>query len=271
MLRGYYAAASGMIAQQRNQEMISNNLANAQTPGFKADRAATRAFPEMLLQQMGTKTLPTINSLKLPQNRTIGSINTGVYQQETIPYFDQGPIKQTDMPTDMALVDGALPDENGGLLFAVQSADGETRYTRNGHFTVDGQGYLTTNDGLYVLDANEQAIQTNHLDFIVTPEGNVQVDGQDIPLGITYIENVDNLVKEGQDVFRLEDGQARLATRTDARYQVLQYQLESSNVDTGRSMTDMIAAYRVFEQNQRVLRTHDESLGRAVSDIAKLG
>src|SRR5699024_11990350 len=98
MLRGFYAATSGMISQQRNQEMISNNLANAQTPGFKADRSATRSFPEMLVRQIGSTTVPTINQLKLQQNRGLGSINTGVDQQETIPFFDQGAIRGTNIP-----------------------------------------------------------------------------------------------------------------------------------------------------------------------------
>lgn len=272
MLRGYYAATSGMITQQRNQEMISNNLANAQTPGFKADRSATRSFPEMLLRQMGSTTVPTINQLKFQQNRGIGSINTGVYQQETIPFFEQGPIRETNIPTDMALVNGELPDENGGLFYAVQTEDEEIQYTRNGHFTVDGEGYLTTNEGLYVLDEDEERIQTNDLDFNVTPEGIVQVDEDDFPLAVSYIEDVNELVKEGHDMYRLEeDGVATLATESDASFQVVQGRLESSNVDVGRSMTDMIAAYRVFEQNQRVLRTYDESLGKAVSDIARLG
>lgn len=75
----------------------------------------------------------------------------------------------------MALVDGQLPDENGGLLYAIQTEDGDIRYTRNGHFTVDGEGYLTTNQGLYVLDDNEEPIQVNDLEFNVTPEGIVQV------------------------------------------------------------------------------------------------
>lgn len=272
MLRGFYTATSGMITQQRNQEMISNNLANAQTPGYKTDRAANRSFPEMLLRQIGSRTVPTINQLKFQQNRGIGSINTGVYQQETIPYFDQGPIRETNIPTDMALVDGQLPDENGGLLYAIQTEDGDIRYTRNGHFTVDGEGYLTTNQGLYVLDDNEEPIQVNDLEFNVTPEGIVQVGDDAYQLGVTYIEDVNELVKEGHDLFRLEeDGVANFATESDATFQVIQGRLESSNVDVGRSMTDMIAAYRVFEQNQTVLKTYDESLGKAVSDIARIG
>lgn len=271
MLRGYYTAASGMMAQQRNQEMISNNLANARTPGYKADKAALRAFPEMLIHQMKSKNIPTENGLTLRSNEPIGSLTTGVYAQESIPHFAQGPIRETGMPTDFALVDRYFPDEAGGAFFTVEAADGDVRYTRNGHFTVDGQGYLTNNDGLYVLDHNGNRIMTNNGDFHVTPEGSIVTNDGATTIGIAYIDNVQNLVKEGHDLHRLENGNAVNINNSEAEVNVLQHTLESSNVDVSQSMTEMIAAYRVFEQNQRVLKAYDESMGKAVNDIARLG
>src|SRR5690625_3809696 len=98
-----------MISQQRQQEMISNNLTNANTPGYKADQATLRSFPELLIRQMGTKTIPTTNGLKLPVNRAIGGLHTGVYAQESIPNFEQGSIRETGIETDVALVDGDKP------------------------------------------------------------------------------------------------------------------------------------------------------------------
>ena len=160
-----------MIAQQRQQEMISNNLANVNTPGYKSDEATLRSFPELLIRQMGSKTIPTTNRLKLPVNREIGSLHTGVYAQESIPNFTQGPIRETGMQTDVALENGDIPDETGGLFFTIQNNDGEIRYTRNGNFTADADGFLTTNAGNYVLDQVGNPIQTNGLEFSVLADG----------------------------------------------------------------------------------------------------
>ena len=80
MLRGFYTAASGMLTQQRKTEMLANNMANVNTPGFKSDQSAIRAFPEMLLQRMEPG-----RGVSAPVSRTIGSLNTGVYMQEAMP------------------------------------------------------------------------------------------------------------------------------------------------------------------------------------------
>src|SRR5699024_3120203 len=90
-----------MIAQQRHQESVSNNIANANTPGYKADQATLRSFPEMLIQQMGSKHVPTRKGLNLPTSRFIGGLNTGVYAQEFVSDFSQGSIWETDMSIDL--------------------------------------------------------------------------------------------------------------------------------------------------------------------------
>src|SRR5690625_964612 len=100
-----------MVAQQRQQEALSNNIANAQTPGYKADQATLRAFPELLMQQMGGKKIPTINRINLPINQPIGSLHTGVYVHEMIPNYVQGDIRETGISTDIALVNGTLPED----------------------------------------------------------------------------------------------------------------------------------------------------------------
>lgn len=271
MLRGFYTAASGMIAQQRNQESISNNIANANTPGYKADQATLRAFPEMLLQQMGKKHVPTQDGLNLPTSRSIGGLNTGVYTQELVSDFSQGSVRETEMPTDFAMENGVLPDEDGGLFFVVENEDGDERFTRNGHFTVDGEGYLTTNQGLYVLDNNGNPIQPGSEEITVSTDGTVQADGLDTQLNIAYIDDVNELEKEGDDLYTLEEGQAVLAAENGADFQIHQGFLEGSTVNETKSMEEMMKAYRNFEQNQRVLKTYDESMGKAVNDIARLG
>lgn len=267
MLRGFYTAASGMITQQRHQEALGNNIANANTPGYKADQAVIRSFPEMLIQAQGSKNIPTINGLNIPLNQQIGSLNTGVYVQEMLPNFNQGDIRETSIATDLALVQTALPDETGGLFFNVQNEAGDTRLTRNGNFTVDGQGFLVTNEGYYVLDQAGNPIQTGGTDFTVTPEGILQTAEQNTALGIVYAENVNDLIKEADNLY---EGEAA-AVPAGTTYTIQQGFLESSNVDAATTMTEMMNAYRMFETNQRVLRAYDESMGKAVTEIGRIG
>lgn len=263
-----------MLAQQRRQEVLSNNITNAQTPGFKQDQATLRAFPELLIQRMDSRDIPASQNRSTPTMSEIGAINSGVYVQETIPDFIQGSLRETGMVTDMALIQGETPDEGGMTFFAVQHADGEVSYTRNGNFTVDGAGNLVTNQGYYVLDEANQPINTDQLAFTVTPEGVVQLPDQEIPLAVAYSSNPQDLVKDTDDLYQLGEGGAALEdARTVAglQFQVQQNHLENSNVDTSQTMTDMMQAYRIFEANQKVVQQYDRSLEKAVTEIGRIG
>src|SRR5699024_8887928 len=116
-----------MIAQQRHQETVSNNIANTNKPAYKTDKSILRKYPEMLIQQMGSKHVPTRKGLNLSTSRFIGGLNTGVYAQELVSDFSQGSIRETDMSTDLALENGTMPDEEGSLFFVVENEDGEER------------------------------------------------------------------------------------------------------------------------------------------------
>lgn len=273
MLRGFYTAASGMLANQRMQETLSNNMSNAYTPGYKADQGTMRSFPELLIEQMGNKTIPTSRGLKLPVQKNVGSLNTGVYMQESVPDFAQGDIKETGIGTDLALVQGNVPDQKGAVFFNIQNEAGEQRFTRNGNFTVDGEGFLTTNQGFYVLGQDGEPIQTGGIDFDVTDNGVVRLDGQDIPLGLSYSSNSEDMVKVGNDMFRPGEDTAPLTdarNTPDVNFGINQNFLEQSNVDPARTMTEMMNTYRSFEMNQRVLKAYDENMQKAVSEIGRL-
>src|SRR5699024_9480419 len=138
-------AASGMISQQRRQEMITNNVANANTPGYKADQASLRSFPELLIQQMNTHRLPLQESINKRTKHPIGSLNTGVYVQELTPNFSQGLLRETDMATDMAIVDGDYPDEVGAVFFKKKNNKGNIHNTRDDNFMLVEEEYITTN------------------------------------------------------------------------------------------------------------------------------
>lgn len=279
MFRGFYTVASGMIAQQRKTEMLTNNMSNARTPGFKEDQATLRAFPDMLLDRMSQKRIPTENGLNLANNNRIGHLNTGVYMQEAIPKFIQGDLRDTGLNTDMALVDISMPlngenGETGSVFFTVQNLDGTLRYTRNGNFTLDGQGYLTTASGLFVLDDKGQRIQLSSENFAVDENGLVRGEnGETARIGIGYADNPLQLIKEGDGLYRTEDGQPlqNAHNAQGVQFKMQQRFLEGSNVDIGRTMTDMLTSYRAFEANQKVLQAYDRSMDKAANEVGRIG
>ena len=117
MERGLYIAASGMLAQQVRQDQIANDLANASTPGYKADRAAQASFEDMLLQNSQT-------------GETVGSMSMGAHVARIVTSLQQGPLQQTGDPLDIAL--------QGDGFLAVSTAAGN-RYTRNGQLSLDSR------------------------------------------------------------------------------------------------------------------------------------
>lgn len=267
MLRGFYTTASGMIAMQRKQEALSNNIANANTPGYKADQTAVRAFPEILLQKVTARQTPVTSGFRPNISQPVGPIHTGVYVQEMVPNFSQGDLRETGLSTDLALVHTELPDETGSLFFTVQNEDGEERLTRNGNFTVDGDGFLVTNEGYYVLDTAGNPIQTDGLMFTVSEEGVLTADGGAYELGIAYVPDANELEKEGNNLY---NGDAE-APPADAVYSVRQGYLEQANVDAMQTMTEMMNTYRLFEVNQRALRAYDQSMEKTVNDVGRIG
>jgi flagellar basal-body rod protein FlgF len=277
VLRGFYAAASGMLSQQRRVEMLTNNIANANTPGYKADQASLRSFPNMLLATLQTTTIPTKEPRSFGNETPIGEISTGVYMQEMMPLFMQGDIKETGQSTDMALIDGNIPVDaetgmKGALFFVVENGNGEIRYTRNGNFTLNADGFLTTQDGFYVLDENGERIQLASENFKVTQDGTIFEN--DVPItriNIAFAANPNSVVKEGNGLFRSEAGALPSAIgNPNVTYQLQQGFLERSNVDLERSMTEMMSAYRAFEANQKILQAYDKSMDKAVNDIGRI-
>ncbi|MFJ5623552.1 flagellar hook-basal body protein [Peribacillus loiseleuriae] len=277
MFRGFYTAASGMLTQQRRAEMLTNNLSNANTPGFKTDQASVRSFPEMLMQRMGQKVTTPNGKISLPMYSQVGLLSTGVYMQEATPLYTQGDIQETQLATDLAIVNGNLPvnQENGkpgALLFVVENSAGEARYTRNGNLTLDGAGYLTTASGNYVLDDNNNRIRLNSENFSVSEEGMIVENNQPVArVGIALAEDPYQLIKEGDGLFRAKGAILANGYNTaGVSFNVKQGYLEGSNVDQAQTMTDMLTAYRTFEANQKILQAYDKSMDKAVNEIGRL-
>jgi flagellar basal-body rod protein FlgF len=278
MFRGFYTVASGMLSQQRKTEMLTNNMSNANTPGYKADQASMRAFPEMLMDRMDSTSVPTEKTLSLPFNQRVGKLNTGVYMQETIPSYVQGDLQETGRGLDVALLDGSMPvDEEtgirGSVFLTVEGPDGSPRYTRNGNLTVNGNGFLTTNSGFYILDENGDRIQLESDQFSVGEKGQILVDDNVVAtLGVGYSNNPNQLVKQGDGLFATEGNVALpdAHDEDDVAFTTKQGFLERSNVDASRTMTDMMSAYRAFEANQKVLQAYDRSMEKAANEIGRV-
>ena len=277
MFKGFYTAASGMLAQQRRTELLANNLANANTVGYKEDQASVRAFPAMLLSNYEKMNLPVDESLSINRSKYVGTLNTGVYVQETIPSFIQGDLKTTDNSTDIAIADQAMPtdpetNQAGTVLFTVETPDG-VRYTRNGNFTLDGSGYLTTANGYYVLNENGERILLDSDNFTVNAEGEITegtiTNGR---IGMSFsAEPSGQLIKEGDGLYRFNEGELPSAyTLNNVQFSLKQGAIEQSNVDSSRTMTDMMAAYRTFEANQKIVQAYDQSMQKTVNEIGKL-
>ena len=278
MFKGFYTATTGMIAQQRRTEMLSNNIANASTPGYKADQSTVRAFPNMLLSAIEKNGKANLQNGFNPMSvQQIGTLGTGVYMQETIPDYTQGQLVQTDLKSDVALVDEYLPvrgdgSRTGGLYFRLQT-DGQEAYTRNGNFTVDSQGSLVTSGGNYVLSTTGEPIRVTSDDYTITEDGRVLENNELIAqIDVAYVEDPDRLIKQDNGLYYTEDGNELTSAYddNDIAFSMRQGYIEQSNVDAGSTMTEMMSAYRSFEANQKMLQAYDRSMDKAVNEIGKV-
>ncbi|MED4586977.1 flagellar hook-basal body protein [Brevibacillus choshinensis] len=312
MIRGLYTSASGMLALQNRQESLANNLANVNTPGFKQDLGVMRAFPEQLISRIRDQEGPDIQGYPnlSGQAAVIGRLNSGVYMSEAMPMFTQGDIAETRNPYDVALMDNLQPDQDGNerrLFYSVARLEDLTqpaqpediRYTRNGNWSVNSDGYLVTADGYYVLDAQNQAVRVNNPDdllngvsvgqgLIISRTGDLQYEDpatkELVPLpnnqrlGLSVITDPMKLVREGTNIFRFEGDipveSLDVAEANDplitGRYGTQQGWIERANVDPMQTITSMMSALRAYEANQRVITTIDGTLEKAANEIGRV-
>lgn len=287
MLRGLYTAASGLTTQQRRHDIVTNNIANMNTAGFKASTSVNRTFPEMLLTAIGGSK---------QQSGSIGKLSFGVFAEENMMLMQQGDLFETKRSLDIALLSdltvdgldfaasGKSVDENGNVvyqpqaLFTVMTADDQLRYTRNGSFKSAPDGTLLTAEGLRVAGANGQPIVVNGSWDAITvaadgrlldPATGAVLGGQQI--GVAVVNNPNDLLREGNGVFSYAgepDGIRQMAA--DDRIEVRQGYIERSNVDAAQSAVDLMAALRAYETNQKVIQVYDQSLDKAVNQVGKV-
>jgi flagellar basal-body rod protein FlgF len=261
MIRGHYAATAGMMTMLSRVQTISNNLANANTAGYREDTLRLTAFPQQLMARL--------NGGRLQQ---LGPAIMGIVNESAVTRFTQGSFRETDGQLDVAI--------NGDGFFAVQTAQG-VRYTRDGSFRRDGNNQLVTANGDLVLSAQGTPITLPPGAVVVTPEGQVRVTPLttaesgpvDLPvaqLGIYTFAEPGQLRKAGGNLFEDPTGQAQAQPAAGGASTVHQGFLENSNVDPARAMADMMVAQRSYEASARLVQLQDDMTARAVSDVGRL-
>jgi len=256
MIRSLWIARTGLDAQQTQLDVISNNLANVSTNGFKRGRAV---FEDLLYQTMRQPGAQSSQQTQIPTGLQLG---TGARPVTTARIFTQGNIQKTDSTLDMAV--------QGNGFFQVLLPDGTTGYTRDGAFQKDNQGQIVTSDGYPLQPAI--TIPANATSLTIGTDGTVTVTQQGVAAATqigsiqlaTFI-NPAGLQSMGQNLF-LETAASGTPTPntpgTNGAGILNQGYVETSNVNVAEELVTMIQTQRAYELNSKVVSTSDAMLGR---------
>lgn len=232
------SAVIGLFRQERRYELISNNLSNALTPGFKKD---VPIFHEVFSEALH----PSLSTLSMDSE----------FSQTLL---QQGEIQSTRNPLDLAI--------EGEGFFKVKTPEG-VRYTRNGNFRLTREGVLVQSNGFPVLSRNgEITLRGNQI--AVEKDGAIKVDGADRDkLALITFADLKALKKEGKTLFKLEGEQEEKEAEGAG---VIQGALEGSNVNAMEEMVQMIDSLRTFEACYKIVQVQDELNAKSVNELAKV-
>ena len=254
MIRALSNAASGMKAQEMNLDVLSNNLANVNTTGYKKSRAE---FSDLFYEQQKSPGSPTTTGAAMPVGTEIGH---GVRTAATYKNFTTGDIKSTGNPLDMAI--------EGNGFFQVIKPDGETAYTRNGMFKTNSDGQLVSVDG-YEFEPSI-SIPQDATSITISESGIVSVtlggDMDEVEVGnieIAMFQNPAGLKSIGNNLYMESPASGTPVTSTpgeEGSGRLRQGFVEGSNVAVVTEMIDLISAQRAYEVNSKVIEAADEML-----------
>ncbi len=251
MVKGLYTAYTGMVNSQYRLDVVSNNLANATTTGFKKEGCTTKSFDEM----MGVK----INDLTVGHiNQKVGAMSLGAKIGETYRNWDQGSMVNTENTYDLALAGKGF----FSIEFTNKSGETFTMYTRDGAFQMNKDGFLVTKDGDYLLgEGGPIQLPANVNEFSVEATGEVFADGMYVDtLALVDFEDYNYLEMYGENLYVTVDG----AVQTESEATVTQGYLEASNINVVQEMVEMITIAREYESGQKVINAIDTMLGGMV-------
>ncbi|MBW1824155.1 MAG: flagellar basal-body rod protein FlgF, partial [Deltaproteobacteria bacterium] len=255
MSYGLYAAVSGSMVQEKRMEILSNNLANVNTAGFKEDRPIFREiYNEVDTTIMLTDTASQGSSM-LAQKMDMGYLMFSGVKTD----FSAGDMKYTGNPLDVAI--------NGPGFFVVNTPRGEL-YTRTGNFSINDKGELVTHEG-YSLKGKGESIKIEGTEITIDRKGAVTVDKVVVDtLKLVDFEDYTALRKVGDNLF--EDsggGNVRKAEECEIKHRTL----ELSNINIVKEMVKMIDVLRLYESYQKVIQSLDETTSRATREVGAVG
>lgn len=243
MFQGFYDLTSNLITQNRNLNVISNNMANVSTPGFKMDRMMETTFRDEMLyryDQDGKTAVGTVSRMNVADER--------------ITDYTEGGIRETGYPLDVGLT--------GEGFFVIQTDNGQV-YTRNGSFNLNNDGYLILQGMGRVLGTDGQPIQMDTDDITIDKQGRITSSEEGRYFGtINVVDFADyaQLTKVTGGVFQTA------AQPTPAADAVMtQKYLEDSNVALAEQMTTMMSSQRVLQGSAQILRMYDQLISRATT------
>ncbi|MCP4633575.1 MAG: flagellar hook-basal body complex protein [candidate division Zixibacteria bacterium] len=240
MIKGIYDSASGLMPGLTKQKVISNNMANSNTVGFKRDGVFLKNMSEA-----EAKTIPKDYDWHKPM------------LSEPIVDYGQGRFEKTDKPLDIAL--------EGRGFFTLLTENG-IQFTRNGQFHLNEVGTLVNSNGDTVMSESGPVVLPNERP-VIDVDGNIEVDGEVIAkLNIADFQNLDELNKTNGVNFIAPDGLEQIKS---VKIAIRQGFLESSNVAILDQMVDMITSFRNFESGQKAIRIQDETVSKAVNTIGR--
>lgn len=255
MIRSLYTSISGLITLEKQQANINNNIANANTTGFKTDNLVTKSFDEVMIQNRDK----VVGGRNVTQK--LGTISLGAAIDTVSTSFTQGVLKNTDKKTDFAI--------EGRGFFVIQKGN-EAVYTRDGNFKIGNDGYLINTSGDRVLGVNKN---TGALEPIFIGDNEIVLDNDNNlfvgntathTLATADFEDYNTLEKIGDNYYSAEN------PILNAAVNVTQGALESSNVNIANEMINMMTTMRNFETNQKMVQIIDETLGKAANEIGSV-
>ena len=257
MVRGLYTSYTGMANEQKRLDIISNNLANAATTGYKVQNVTSQSFDNLL-------TLKVKDSSEAYNDRPIGYMSLGVKLGETYTDQAQGSLRQTGNTYDMAL------EGKGFFTMEVTDRAGNvsTQYTRNGSFTMTKDGQLVDEDGNHLMgESGEITIPTDAVNVVVDANGAIYADDAYVDtLKITDFEDYDYLTNIGDTRYGALEG----AVETVGTGSVRQGYIEQSNVNVVSQMVNMISITRAYEANQKMISSIDKTLDLAANSVGRV-
>ncbi|MBP7175637.1 MAG: flagellar hook-basal body protein [Thermoclostridium sp.] len=257
MIRGLYTSGWSMLALNKKMDVLTNNLANVSTNGYKRDTVAMEGFPALLAKRLYDKTD------KIAGGVPVGELSFSDDVGQVYSWFKPGNMLQTDQNLDFS-----IKDEGKAFFSIAVPSDNEFTefYTRDGSFELNAGGQLITRQGYFVL-GEKGVIQLNGDQFIVQKDGTIVQNGVTVDkLLIKQFQDPSTLRKNGQNLL----SPTNETVEENFSGQVLQSCLEQSNVEIVREMVDMISLMRNYEANQRIITAMDGTLEKAVNEVGRV-